>query len=270
MPSQRKPTTAQAVRKHKGSSKEKIRKKSSGHQKMGTIKSKHKAQKPFPFFKLAAELRNEIYHLALTTDELNFEGHTDKKTKVQSVQLGLWRYKSFKLLSVNLVATCKTAYHEAAPLLYSKNRFIFDTSQTLLMFLMRIRDHHPHIMPWIEYLGIRTVSQSAATQSYRHAVFMALVGFSNLKCVQFNIKHIESHGLRKFFRDSHTWITYLSECKGSVRAGIEVISVYPPWTWTFVWGAPTEKQKQLEADKKEVDDTVLHAKLEKSFVKALK
>ncbi|QDS68176.1 hypothetical protein FKW77_010464 [Venturia effusa] len=170
----------------------------------------------FQFLKLPVELRNQIYQLALVSDDPIQLTVTIKHNRRQ-VAVRSKRSILHAQISHNILHTCKQIYYEAAPVLYGQPLEFLDPyghgQGALMCFLSQIGKHGVRMLKTIVLDTVKVGKVSAFT----HPVFTALVDAINLKELRINRLHEGNHRstfpdadvgklAQFFFPVAHIWI----------------------------------------------------------------
>ncbi|KAI9653565.1 MAG: hypothetical protein M1831_005947 [Alyxoria varia] len=109
-----------------------------------TSSRKKQSNTPFPFLKLARELRDKIYECAVGWEEVCFEYDSDGDTETRR-KLKTYRVKSTGDVSQEpgLLSTCHQIRSEALPTFYGHNIFVFVVRDT----------HFCPLFKWLDNLG---------------------------------------------------------------------------------------------------------------------
>lgn len=235
--------------------------------------------------RLPAELRNKIYHECLVSDELDDadhqsfyflaskRGHRHTVDRCTRENAGASHYYNLyhrynkqpfhrqsddssktslvKSLSVNLLATCKAIYAEAAPLLYHQ-RFVFCDTMALMNFMSECKpqtaEHirHIDILRWLQTrsrknVGFLAISMLAAKgavnlQSLRVAGSLGYFSPSHWRD-QRRCMTVHDRVARKVYKDFYPWLEAVGRTSGYMYQALAVLDIgHATWaSSTYKW-----------------------------------
>ncbi|KAK7192046.1 hypothetical protein PSPO01_01618 [Paraphaeosphaeria sporulosa] len=233
-------------------------------------------KKIFPFLRLPAEIRNEIYSYCLhdpagiylfsTTQkfrrtvcrgsERSFLGPAaDPPLPRSSMQLDDGNFSddekartfhrdppcdSFRPFAPALLAVCKQINIEARPILYAHQFFVEDTL-ALHSFLV---DLGPRAAGYLKNITLGEWGFGRGVhKAYNHACFTALSAATNLERFTFHgilsWSQAPKAGATIFYRDAFPWLEAVGAAKGKTDAALDIIDIMVPDSGTihsFYWG----------------------------------
>lgn len=227
---------------------------------------KHKV---FPFMKLPSEIRNTIYRECLVSHEVKDEPRTAlyflacrrgyrravNRSTADVVVNPSHRRPHFahhhprgrsnseprnetdptpvvKPVVVNLLATCKAVYAEAAPLLYHQ-RFVFHDSMALMNFVSECTPRTAALLRHVE------VVRWEHTRTQKQVAFLAMSMLATKGCVNleslkiaWSLRYIwrasrPIHELvaRKVYRDLYPWLDAVGKASGNMYKGLTALNI---------------------------------------------
>lgn len=209
-------------------------------------------QKIFPFMELPAEIRNQIYHECLVSDQLDEEGrpsfyfHHTRRGHRNTVTRGEWedvdttaryycRYRGYgnfgdskagsevaevKPLAASLLAACKAIYAETAPLLYHQ-RFVFRDNMALIAF---ISESSPQAAGLIRHIK---VLHWLKTRARKNLGFLAMSLLAAQGCV--NLSSLEVADSIGWFCGTSSWRPRSDFYAVHSQVARRVYSDFYPW-----------------------------------------
>ncbi|KAF1980630.1 hypothetical protein K402DRAFT_399261 [Aulographum hederae CBS 113979] len=233
----------------------------------GSLKSKKDAKKdakPFPFFKLPAELRNQIYEYALIDPNYGTHIVSKKFSYRHNVLRGIPRPKPYNgpvcKLTTTLLRVSKQIHSEAAGLLYA-SPISFDSFTALHDFATYIGAGHRAMLKTLTIeLGPRLMP-SRKGKAFEAIAMLAQGGVNVEKLlldgmlVPFNVAGQPKPLARQVYRDAHVWIDAIARIRGADKA-TETIDLGVENWYNSVDGkklrdgtmAKTEEMKTKEAE----------------------
>ncbi|KAK5732370.1 hypothetical protein LTR17_010546 [Elasticomyces elasticus] len=149
--------------------------------------------KPFPFEKLPAELRNAVYEQYFVRDQpieiirrrMPYSSRNETEVGWQRPETfglnsgihgrsALRGFKSVTLLGpqgLSLLLSNKTTYGEALPILYGANKFLFDTTVTVIRFMEMIGKQAEHLRQ-VKLLFWNHKGMCAGLRSFKSAEYL--------------------------------------------------------------------------------------------------
>lgn len=196
----------------------------------------------FPFTSLPAELRNQIYALALTDANTIFLISKTKRYRrtVERLSPGgkllVYRVDGFHFdppeplklptLAPNLLLLNQAIYAETQPILYAGNTFAVEDTMAMHTFLATIG---PKNRATISDLTIGGWGHTKAHKALNYPAFAMLAGAVNLTRLNINCEIGWNYGptrqARQLYRDGFRWFEAVGVEKGRFDAVLDVIKI---------------------------------------------
>ena len=217
---------------------------------------------------LPAELKNEIYALALTDPNTIFfvaktkryrriVQRSDPSTVTRGCGCRSHSYLSSSTavpaLIPNILLLNRAIYAETQPILYAGNTFAFDDTSALHAFLASIG---PKNCATVTDITLRGWGYTRSHRAFNHSAFTALASAVNLSRLRLDCR-FGWGGPRKLakqlYRDGFHWLEALGAVKGKFDAAIDVLEISDEnWHRYYGHGAenapsPEEKREQFNA-----------------------
>lgn len=229
-------------------------------------------RKIFPFTSLPAELRNQIYALALTDVNTIFLISITKSYRrtVQRLRPGFvirrpdglirdtpyYRTHSearvvLPTLMPNLLLLNQAIYAETQPILYAGNSFAVDDTKAMHAFLANIG---PKNRATISDLTIHGWGDTRALKALNYPAFTLLAGAVNLTRLYINCKiiyHDPKCQAKQLYRDGFHWLEAVGVAKGKFDAAIDVIEIEPGFMHVYSYGRVIRRGNSSEEKKEE-------------------
>ncbi|KAL8715442.1 MAG: hypothetical protein Q9220_000776 [cf. Caloplaca sp. 1 TL-2023] len=205
----------------------------------------------FPFMSLPAELKNEIYHHALSSEyeimlvskirqyrRVVALGETDSFQSFRR-RRNRWGELAFRLsvptkisrpsLVPNLLVTNREIYAETQPILYGANVFALEDTITLLNFAAGIGRKNCETL---RELSLKHYGDTATRKAMNHPAFSMLVNAVNLTRLNldcaigwpvFGRSRLGESIATQFYRDAHHWLEAVGYAKGRRDAAVDII-----------------------------------------------
>lgn len=176
-------------------------------------------RKIFPFTSLPAELKNQIYALALTDPcVINFGSRTKHYRRT------VYRYGRSSL-TPNILLLNRAIYAETQPILYADNTFSLADTTTMHAFLAMIG--HKNRATLTE-LNLQRWVHIRSLKAFNHAAFSMLADAVNLKCLNLDCEMTwgqPKNIARQLYIDGFHWLEAVGAAKGKVDAAIDIIVI---------------------------------------------
>ena len=186
--------------------------------------------------RLPAELRNQIYALALTDVNGIYLASKTRRYR-RTVQLTapkldrmcsyLWKagFNTLPALVPDILLLNKTIYAETQPILYAGNAFTVDDTSAMHAFLATIG---PKNRATIKDLTINGWGYSRAHKALNFPAFTLLVGAVNL--TRLSLDCVISWGgvdrkAKQLYRDGFHWLEAVGVAKGKFDAAVDMIEI---------------------------------------------
>lgn len=227
-------------------------------------------RKIFPFTSLPAELRNQIYALALTDVNTIFLISITKSYRrtVERLRPGfeirpdglicdnpyLYRTHSeapVASLAPNLLLLNQAIYAETQPILYAGNSFAVDDTKVMHAFLANIG---PKNRATISDLTLHGWGETGAQKALHYPAFTLLAGAVNLTRLYINCKigyHDPKSQAKQLYRDGFHWLEAVGVAKGKFDAAIDVIEIEFGYLHVYSYGRVMNRGKGSEEKKEE-------------------
>jgi len=216
-------------------------------------------KKIFPFDSLPAEIKNQIYELALTAEDGIFlisktkhyrctiqrdmpsfphsvRGSTKIRRRYGNVFGGGQASEDFAgsaeppeltALAPNILLLNREIYAQARPFLYSSNSFFLEDTTALHAFLSNIG---PKNCASLTDLTIRGWGYSKAHKAMNHPAFTMLASAINLERLYIDCRIHQGQPMstaRQFYRDGFHYLEGIGTAKGRFDAAVNVIEISP-------------------------------------------
>ena len=205
-------------------------------------------RKIFPFMSLPAELRNQIYALALTDAKIihlvsqtkryrrtvrrsvpsRIDPRTQRRSHHYQISPSQLRDTSAEItlptLVPNVLVLNKAIYAETQPILYAGNTFAVEDTMAMHVFLAIIG---PKNRATVTDLTIRGWGQTKAHKSLNHPAFTMLASAMNLTRLQLDC-HIwggPKRVARQLYWDGFHWFEAVGVTKGKFDAALDMLEV---------------------------------------------
>ena len=174
--------------------------------------------------RLPAELRNEIYGLALTDPGFIFLGSKIKRYR-RTVQ---WLGEEDSLV-LNIFLLNRAIYAETQPIFYAGNTFYIKDATTLHTFLAHIG---PKNRATITELIVESWDTTTVYKTMKHPALTMLVDAVNLTRLRLGCQTLYSDDpkrvAKQLYRDGFHWLEAAGVAKGRFDAAVDVVEI-PDW-----------------------------------------
>ena len=226
-------------------------------QKLKTSKTISKKPLPkskiFPFAQLPAELKNQIYEMALhdadgiylvsktksyrrivERDTPNFPNSNGNNTRrrryryyagMNNVIPPVATPAELVPLAPNILLLNKETYAQGQPILYSSNDFIVEDTTALHHFLTNIG---PKNCATLTSITVKAWGLSRAHKAMNHPAFAQLSNATNLQRLHIDCRISwggAKFAARQLFRDGHNWFEAVGVAQGKVDAGVSIVEM---------------------------------------------
>lgn len=189
-----------------------------------------KHNKPFPWAKLPAELRNEVYALCLTRAwPINL---TTSKRMGRNIVRQKHIPRQNRTLVPNLLRIDKKTLAEGLPILY-KNEFEFDDAKAMYVFLAQLSESTKSLLERISLNDQMALYGFGRRHAKRYLLLPALtglIGTKALKILRFGgdflgIGRHVSVAVQELYIHAHLWLEAVAREKGDAKAAVDLIQV---------------------------------------------
>ena len=171
--------------------------------------------------RLPAELRNQIYDLALTDPGVISLGSKIKRHRRTVRRLGPGDSLVPKILRLN-----RAIYAEAQPILYANNTFAVEDTKAMHAFLANIG---PKNRANITELTVRDWGYTRGYKSLRHPALTMLVDAVNLTRLHLDCQILYNAEPKKIakhlYQDGFHWLEAVGVGKGRFDAAVDIVEI---------------------------------------------